>query len=122
MNDNAKKWVAALRSGKYQQCQNALCREIDGQYTFCCLGVACDLFQKENSSLEITTGPDDSIAYDKTISYLPIEVKAWLNIKSNCGGYMNMSYTLAHDNDHGQSFNEIADIIEENEKELFIEE
>ena len=37
------KWVAALRSGKYKQGRGAL-RKGD---TFCCLGVACDLIDKD---------------------------------------------------------------------------
>ena len=43
LNDNAKKWVAALRSGKYEQAKGWL-REGD---KFCCLGVACDLFDPD---------------------------------------------------------------------------
>ena len=39
MNANAKKWVRALRSGKYKQGREWL-RAGD---TFCCLGVACEL-------------------------------------------------------------------------------
>ncbi len=37
------KWVAALRSGKYQQSSDAL-RTEDG---FCCLGVLCDIVDPE---------------------------------------------------------------------------
>ena len=36
-------WIEALRSGKYEQCRGAL-RKGD---TFCCLGVACDLIDKD---------------------------------------------------------------------------
>ena len=35
-----EKWVAAMRSGKYKQSSNAL----RDQAGFCCLGVACDLY------------------------------------------------------------------------------
>lgn len=38
-----KKWVAALRSGKYAQGQKALCTPGKNFDRFCCLGVACDL-------------------------------------------------------------------------------
>ena len=37
-----KKWVAALRSGEYQQGQGLMCHE--GKY--CCLGVLCDILPK----------------------------------------------------------------------------
>jgi hypothetical protein len=36
---NLTEWIAALRSGKYKQGRNALCK--DGKY--CCLGVACEI-------------------------------------------------------------------------------
>ncbi len=41
------KWTEALRSGEYNQCQNQL------QFgdSFCCLGVACDIFITENANL-----------------------------------------------------------------------
>lgn len=43
MNPEIKaKWVAALRSGDYEQGRGYLHRG-----GFCCLGVACDLFIKE---------------------------------------------------------------------------
>ena len=41
---NRKKWVAALRSGKYKQGKGQLYDNLDEKY--CCLGVACDLFHK----------------------------------------------------------------------------
>lgn len=52
-----KKWVKALRSGKYNQCDGQL-RQGD---TFCCLGVLCDLHRKamkkgDNEWKKITWG------------------------------------------------------------------
>ena len=42
------KWLKALRSGKYKQGRGALC-QIDkkGNESFCCLGVLCDMYNKE---------------------------------------------------------------------------
>jgi len=37
-----KKWLAALRSGKYEQGTGALCE--DGKY--CCLGVLCEVLPR----------------------------------------------------------------------------
>jgi hypothetical protein len=48
-----KKWLEALRSGKYRQAKEALKVDdvsLDGQVcisSFCCLGVLCDLYAKE---------------------------------------------------------------------------
>lgn len=42
------KWLKALRSGKYKQGRGALCQiSKKGTKSFCCLGVLCDLYNKE---------------------------------------------------------------------------
>ena len=42
------KWLKALRSGKYKQGRGALCQiNKKGTESFCCLGVLCDLYNKE---------------------------------------------------------------------------
>lgn len=46
-----KKWVKALRSGIYKQCQDTLCEVTHGQPTFCCLGVATKVF---NPNINLT--------------------------------------------------------------------
>ena len=39
-----RKWIEALRSGKYKQGNHTLRQEIsEGEYTYCCLGVAVDI-------------------------------------------------------------------------------
>jgi hypothetical protein len=42
--DIAKKWVEALRSGKYKRATHRLRANED---SFCCLGVLCDLYAEE---------------------------------------------------------------------------
>lgn len=42
--ENVKKWLEALRSGEYQQGKRKLFTE---EGNFCCLGVACDMYAKE---------------------------------------------------------------------------
>lgn len=45
---NIRKWVKALRSGKYEQATGRLREEqTGGGYKYCCLGVASDLCYKE---------------------------------------------------------------------------
>lgn len=46
MNDNAKKWVAALESGEYKQAIGMLRSAADPD-SFCCLGVACHVVDPE---------------------------------------------------------------------------
>jgi len=43
-----KKWIEALKSGKYKQGRLTLRHTIKGEDAFCCLGVLCDLYLKEN--------------------------------------------------------------------------
>lgn len=40
-----RKWVDALRSGNYNQCKHQLRTNTkEGKSSFCCLGVACDVY------------------------------------------------------------------------------
>lgn len=108
MNDNAKKWVKALRSGEYKQTQMAL-RDRNG---FCCLGVACDLYARENSL-------DGDISHGSYLSGAFEPVRKWLGLSHATGLYDNG--VLVSDNDHGKTFDEIADIIEAEPNGLFKE-
>lgn len=104
MNKNAKKWVKALRSGKYKQTQYFL-RNEGG---FCCLGVACDLYNSNHW---------DGARYLSKSSSLPQKVADWLGLRDKCGSYddSRIDRNLTYLNDQkGMAFNEIADFIEEN--------
>ena len=118
MNENAKAWVKALRSGDYQQTRHALRRD-NG---FCCLGVACDLAVKAGLPVELRESCG-MVTYNGEKSGLPPIVRAWLGL-SEVDGYMEGfacgCYSLAYMNDHGGSFTEIADAIEEEPLGLFV--
>lgn len=52
MNDNTKKWVEALRSGRFKQGKFRLTTiRSNGAEFDCCLGVACKVFVEENPGL-----------------------------------------------------------------------
>lgn len=120
MNDNAKKWVAALRSGDYEQCRSVLHVKDDG---YCCLGVACDLYCKEveDISQDPANGHDDSVFYADQREFLPNVVMLWLGLNNSSGRWNdnNGAASLAAVNDEGAGFNEIANIIESKEEDLF---
>ena len=118
MNDNAKKWVAALRSGEYQQGQFNL-RTGD---KFCCLGVACDVYIKEGNNL-LVEQEGIAFAFGKEYGVLPAPVQKWLGLKNHNGQYgFERTQCLSHHNDVLQlSFAQIADFIEAN-KTLFEKE
>ena len=130
INNNAKKWLRALRSGSYTQGSGGL-HSIDqeGTSTFCCLGVACNLYLKGNDIQTRGGRPDyakrQPVAYGDEYSYLPTQVADWLGLKSIKGTFVGgdphqgIFGSLVELNDNGASFREIADVIEEREESLF---
>jgi hypothetical protein len=112
MNPQIKqKWVDALRSGDYKQTQHRLHNE----YGFCCLGVLCDLYGKENNvEWEINEDSGKYMFQDK-VGVLPFSVIKWSGIADSGPPGNDQMYigTLAALNDGGSTFNEIADLIEE---------
>lgn len=109
------KWTTALRSGKYKQGKGGLCR--DGK--FCCLGVLCDLFVREQQEIK----PSNSNRWSQHHSnryvlfgeyaILPIEVMNWAGLEEQ-NPHIPFVGSLASTNDRGMSFSAIADLIEKN--------
>ena len=110
-------WIAALRSGDYEQGKGQL-RETadDGTTTFCCLGVLCNLHAIANP--KIAAKELNTEAYFFNSGYLSPVVEAWAGIDGNGGEYgprdLFGTRSLANDNDNGKSFKQIALIIERN--------
>ena len=77
MNKNAQKWVEALESGQYKQTKGYLSK---GNNRFCCLGVACDLYQEEIGDLQVNSYYD-MIFYDNEGKHLPKKFKFGLDYK-----------------------------------------
>lgn len=141
----AKKWVKALRSGKYKQGRGLLAvvdptsKEVTG---YCCLGVLCELAVKAGVIKPGTLresmfawSPESKITYGKEEEAygLPEEVIKWAGIGShqmlpfNQRGERveNGCISLANLNDgvkgyslKKHSFDEIADVIEATAAEL----
>jgi hypothetical protein len=113
--DVADKWVAALRSGKYEQTIETL-QDKNG---FCCLGVLCKVGEDNSVNvLKYTNGLLDGDSLDSQK-----DIINWSGMRSDLG---ELSFTIDDDftelaelndsSDYG--FNKIADIIEVNWKEL----
>lgn len=118
MNNNAKLWVAALRSGKYEQGTGMLNR--DGR--MCCLGVACEVGIENGLKLQFgCVGYVGYVlkSYNNEIDCLPVEVMKWAGIWDKFG-YFRGGSSLSALNDSGKSFAEIADIIESEPEGLFV--
>ena len=112
MNTKIKKrWVKALRSGKYGQAQEVL---FDGEKNFCCLGVLCDIegmgdWVKDEPSLSWIFKPDDRSLGESDAGELP----PWF--LANVGLTSREQDQLIELNDtYGNDFNQIANWIEAN--------
>lgn len=117
MNQNAKLWVEALRSGKYRQVKGRL-KTVDG---YCCLGVACEVAIK--AGVPVSVGTFGLFpAFDGETARLPRAVRDWLGLRDDYGTHGDDVTSLTHENDHGKTFLEIADIIESEPEGLFLPE
>lgn len=115
MNPEIKaKWLEALRSGEYKQGKGALVEVKGDERFYCCLGVLCDLAAKEGVTREadggtLGVGFMDRGAVEHGI--LPLRVQEWAGLAGP--NPVVRGEALAVRNDQGESFDEIADVIEE---------
>jgi uncharacterized protein YchJ len=137
----ADKWVKALTSNEYKQGKNVLCHQgANKQYKYCCLGVLCDLYNKDpniakspKKQLEVTKvkwqvlanrKPADVTCYNHHMEDLPEEVRNWAGLRTSSAEIKNREATslgfasLAEMNDTGSSFEEISKVIKKNYKKL----
>lgn len=82
--DRVKKFIAALRSGEYQQGDSQLhLYNLNNQPDkFCCLGVACVVALKNRVRLNVSRGYS-SIQYDGQYGYLPEKLIKYYGFKDN---------------------------------------
>lgn len=132
-------WITALRSGRYAQGRGKLSTPTG----YCCLGLLCELAIEEGVDLkkevetvsyyDFTAGRDVQdvvVQYDGSLNYLPVSVIRWafaatpedLHEAEVWGTNDNPKVkdpasdsrvTLAELNDGGFTFDDIADLIEE---------
>lgn len=140
----AEKWIAALRSKKYRQGQKLLkFKSPRGVTRHCCLGVLCEIYQKERRAKGMKTLPaasfkpdgkyDDGVPagsriceFDTFYATLPSRVVKWAGMVSDEGVFetpeilpdSTSGESLVQLNDGGFNFEEIADAIEARVDEL----
>lgn len=111
VQERVRRWIVALRSGAYKQGKDMLRK---GQ-EFCCLGVACDLYDPEGWA---GGGNEIGSSFHRTgYIALPSDAREYFMITDAEGLYREQSdkhtfTSLAGANDHGRSFKQIATIIE----------
>lgn len=132
MNKNiAKKWVKALRSGKYKQGEGYLkITDNKGNSSHCCLGVLCELYNEEQKRSKKKQMKTHEVEWDGIsvirfgqgkdspgVNVLPRNVQDWAGMKTPYG-IVNDRYVGYNDltelNDCGKDFDSIAKIIERN--------
>lgn len=123
-----KKWVKALRSGKYKQGSGTLKQyNRKGQAEHCCLGVLCELYNHTMKKNKKKTIPEKICDNDRDFSFgytrfdgscdgLPKSVRDWSGVKDTIGTFGKEN--LADLNDNGETFKTIANIIENNWENL----
>lgn len=112
-----KRWIEALRSGKYSQTKNIL-RDDKG---YCCLGVLCEVVLGEDCWHVTTNLKDKPIYYsievlapnDQDSEGIYEEVYLPEEVGKKAGLSREEQEELAELNDDGKKFTEIADHIEE---------
>lgn len=130
----AEKWINALRGKKYKQGKDCLCqayidKKTKPQFTHCCLGVLCDIYNKEHAGkdkLKVNVLGDteyDVVTFNQKAETLPKKVMKWAGIKSDIGEIKNTwtkkGYdSLAEMNDCGESFKTISNVVEKNYKNI----
>ncbi|KGM36161.1 hypothetical protein [Inquilinus limosus] len=113
-------WVAALRSGEYKQGKGRL-RSYHAP-SYCCLGVACDVFLKLEERGEWLDTVFD-VSGDSAGTILPRSVMRWLGLTSEGGDLVEVIAASSEDDDPAEDliavndrgigdFNFIADLIE----------
>lgn len=111
------KWVAALRSGKFQQGRRKLVQTApNGQKLHCCLGALCAISPWKNTYDRMSWGSTNN-------KVLPEKIRRWAGMASSTGemtlGTGRITTALSMMNDRRCfSFDEIADSIETNWEEL----
>lgn len=116
--DNLRKWVADLRSGKFQQGKGTL----KSKDKFCCLGVACETAIANGVPLTVKVREHDD-AYvseddEEWSGALPPPVQEWLGIPGDDNITWDPGFPGEPDNaigandSYGWDFNQIADRLE----------
>lgn len=113
MNSRVKeKWVAALRSGEYKQGRGLL---RDNYSNFCCLGVLCDLYDKEQNFNSWQLVADNHYEFGEEPEVPPFRVwSSWAGMaeRNPVIQFPDGPQSLAELNDQGYTFEEIANLIE----------
>ena len=108
MNKYAEEWIEALESGEYKQGRNKLRTETTNGNEFCCLGVACEVMEKNGVHTD----------YEKYTAVPPLKVIQLLGLKPTS---RPMTSLVEWNDSERLTFKEIAEILREKSSEFFLD-
>jgi hypothetical protein len=117
--DIKQRWLAALRSGNYEQGKGSLSKiDKKGNVSYCCLGVLCDILKDESKlfkqTYKIKAGNYEysvyGIEYVDECETLPYSQMEYVGISD---ADTNILIEMNDDDVNEKTFNEIADYIED---------
>ncbi len=118
VEDNRKLWVESLRSGDYKQGVEYLYNPNNN--TYCCLGVLCKVYEDTTGDTLPRRESGGFKAYEQHLEDFP-KVREWVGLASYEGEINDIGTALTTLNDSGNcTFNDLADIIEEEPDGLFL--
>lgn len=121
-------WIRSLRNG-FKQISGYLCRtDKTGEkteYSFCCLGVACEMFLENDVPLRFEE-KSTMVFYGESHQFLPSELWRELRLYSAAGKinkeHLSIRFSsLAELNDNDYSFEQIANLLEKHPEAFFSE-
>lgn len=114
--EHRAQWVAELRSGKYKKGTGFLHQYLhhaDAESTdeYCCLGVACELFDKANPGVLKKQVTNLCAKYDEHSAHLPPPVVEWLGLTERWGQLVEpTNYPVPSLNDEPYTFHTLSAI------------
>ncbi len=132
LNGFQKQWIAALRSGDFQQCRGSLCQVKEDRLSFCCLGVACEMVANMDVGIR-RVQKSTRITFDGEFAGLPPNVWPLLKVGSSEGTFktpvifhapcadVEISSLIGLNDSLGWTFSQIADYVEQNPENVFTE-
>jgi hypothetical protein len=120
-------WFERLDAGADPQGSGYLALRVKGEWRYCCLGIACEVYREVVGTLAVEEGTGPRV-YGGEIRYLPEEVREAFGFRSICGTDDALLWKseehagLADANDSGElTFPDLAELVRRNRSRVFVE-
>lgn len=95
-------WLRSLESGDLDQTKSVLCNVLysskEPEYSFCCLGVACELMLQNNCRISVTENFEE-VHYSGQRNHLPFSVRKRMCFCTEYGGFSDDFTTWLYNHD-----------------------